>query len=119
MFVRYSVLTGVILLAGCQKYADTQSTQETAVLANSEQMVNQIVSASCGECQFGMEGSGCDLAIKIDDKQYFVDGSTLDEHGDAHAEDGLCNCVRKATVSGEIVDGRFIASEFALLPNEN
>ncbi|KIQ19306.1 glutaminyl-tRNA synthetase, partial [Flavobacterium sp. MEB061] len=31
----------------------------------------QIVEASCGECQFGMKGKSCDLAVRIDGKTYF------------------------------------------------
>jgi hypothetical protein len=73
------------------------------------------VDASCGQCQFGMPGDGCDLAVKIEDVFYYVDGSSIDGHGDAHANDGLCNCVRKAIVSGKIIDGRFVASELTLV----
>jgi hypothetical protein len=73
------------------------------------------VDASCGQCQFGMPGDGCDLAVKIEDEFYYVDGSSIDGHGDAHANDGLCNCVRKAIVSGKIIDGRFVASEMTLV----
>lgn len=80
-----------------------------------EQAKTQIVEASCGQCKFGMEGKGCDLAVRIDGKPYFVDGSSIDKHGDAHAEDGFCNAIRKAEVSGEIVDNRFKATSFVLL----
>jgi hypothetical protein len=38
---------------------------------------------------FGMEGHGCELAVRIDGKSYFVDGSSIDSHGDAHAKDGF------------------------------
>ena len=79
----------------------------------------QIVEASCGQCQFGMKGKGgCDLAVRIDGKTYFVDGTKLDDHGDAHAEDGFCSAIRKAEVAGEIKNGRFVASSFKLLPAE-
>ncbi|MEN9570022.1 MAG: hypothetical protein RL172_1253 [Bacteroidota bacterium] len=74
------------------------------------------VDASCGECKFGLKGESCDLAVKIDGKAYFVDGSQIDEHGDAHAKDGFCNAVRKAQVQGEIKDNRFVATYFKLLP---
>lgn len=77
---------------------------------------DQVVEASCGQCQLDMDGSGCDLAVRIDGKSYFVDGSSIDDHGDAHGEDGLCNCIRKAEVSGEIRDGRFVATTFEVLP---
>nr|WP_294939185.1 DUF6370 family protein [uncultured Flavobacterium sp.] len=80
-----------------------------------EKSKTQIVEASCGQCKFGMEGKGCDLAVRIDGKPYFVDGSSIDKHGDAHAEDGFCNAIRKAEVSGEIVDNRFKATSFVLL----
>ncbi|MEO8532575.1 MAG: DUF6370 family protein [Flavobacterium sp.] len=75
----------------------------------------QIAEASCGECQFGMKGKSCDLAIRIDGKSYFVDGTTIHDHGDAHAKDGFCNAIRKASVTGEIVGDRFKATSFTLI----
>lgn len=81
-----------------------------------EQPKTQIVEASCGQCQFGMQAKGCDLAVRIDGKPYFVDGTSLDQHGDAHAEDGFCSVIRKAEVAGQVVDNRFKATSFKLLP---
>ena len=74
-----------------------------------------IVEASCGECQFGMKGKSCDLAIRIDGKSYFVDGTTIHDHGDAHADNGFCNAVRKASVTGTIEKDRFKATSFTLI----
>ncbi|RYZ30356.1 MAG: hypothetical protein EOO10_03095 [Chitinophagaceae bacterium] len=74
------------------------------------------VDASCGQCQLGLKGKGCNLAVKIDGKSYFVDGSDIDSHGDAHATDGFCNKIRKAEVQGEVVKDRFKATYFHLLP---
>ncbi len=71
---------------------------------------------SCGECKFKMAGSGCDLAVRIDGKSYFVDGTKIDQHGDAHAKDGFCETIRKAEVQGEIVGDRYKVSYFKLLP---
>ncbi|MFN3753365.1 DUF6370 family protein [Flavobacterium sp.] len=80
----------------------------------------QIVEASCGQCQFGMKDKkGCDLAVRIDGKSYFVEGTDIHKHGDAHAADGFCSTVRKAEVVGEIKDNKFVASQFKLLPVEN
>ena len=77
----------------------------------------QIVEASCGQCQFGMKDkAGCDLAVKIDNKTYFVDGSKMNDHGDAHGANGMCTTVRKAKVLGEVVNNRFVATSFVLLP---
>ena len=59
---------------------------------------------------------GCDLAIRIDGKSYFVEGTKIDDHGDAHANDGFCNAIRKAEVIGEVKDGKFMVSYFQLLP---
>lgn len=77
-----------------------------------------VVEASCGECNFKMEGKGCHLAVRIKGKTYFVDGTAIDEHGDAHASDGFCEAIRKAEVQGEIVDNRFKATYFKLLKEE-
>ncbi len=75
-----------------------------------------VVEASCGQCQFGMDGKGCDLAVKIDGKGYYVDGTDIHKHGDAHGKDGFCNAIRKAKVTGEIKNGRYHAKSFLLLP---
>ncbi len=70
--------------------------------------------AACGQCQFGLKGKGCDLAVRIKGKAYFVDGVSIDSLGDAHASDGFCNAIRKAKAQGELVDGRFKATYMAL-----
>lgn len=80
-----------------------------------EQPKTQIVEAACGQCQLGLKGNGCDLAVRIDGKSYFIDGTSIDQHGDAHAEDGFCNTIRKAEVSGTITDDRFKVTSFKLI----
>jgi hypothetical protein len=76
----------------------------------------QIVEASCGQCQFGMEGYDCDLAVRIEGKIYFVKGTSIDSHGDAHAKDGFCARIRKAEVIGELKNNIFFVTYFKLLP---
>ncbi|WP_310555615.1 DUF6370 family protein [Flavobacterium sp.] len=92
----------------------------TALLSNAQDKKQtektKIVEASCGQCKFGMKASGCDLAVRIDGKAYFVEGTKLDDHGDAHAHDGFCSTIRKAEIAGEIVGDRFKATSFKLLP---
>ena len=83
-----------------------------------EEIKPQIVEAACGQCQFDMKGHGCDLAVRIDGKTYFVDGTSIDSHGDAHADDGFCAKIRKAEVVGKIVDNRFKVTSFKLLPKK-
>ena len=75
----------------------------------------QVVETACGECQFKLTGNGCDLAVRIDGKAYFVDGTDIDSHGDAHAEDGFCKAVRKAEVQGNLVNDRFKVTYFKLM----
>ena len=84
--------------------------------AKKENSKIQLVEASCGQCQFKMEGKSCDLAVRIDGKSYFVEGTNIDSHGDAHADDGFCASIRKAEVIGEIKDNKFVVTRFKLLP---
>lgn len=77
-----------------------------------------LVEASCGQCKFGLPGKSCDLAVRINGKAYFVDGTKIDDHGDAHASDGFCEAIRKAEVQGEVVDGRFKAAYFKLVKSK-
>ena len=77
-----------------------------------------IVETACGECKFKLKGNDCELAVRINGTAYFVDGTSIDKHGDAHAADGLCNTIRSAKVSGSIVNNRFVATSFILLPEE-
>ena len=78
----------------------------------------QVVETACGECQFKLEGKGCDLAVRMDGKSYFVDGTDIDSHGDAHAKDGFCNAVRKAEVQGDIANNRFKVTYFKLIKDQ-
>ena len=70
----------------------------------------------CGQCQFEMTSQeGCDLAVKIEGESYFVDGFNIDDFGDAHAKHtGFCEVIRKAEVSGTIINNRFIATSIVL-----
>ena len=115
-----AVLTCLFLLTGCQSETEiSERDSKPANLTSTSNIADKIVEVSCGQCQFGMEGKGCNLAIRIDGKSYYyVDGSSIDDHGDAHGDDGLCNCIRKAKVTGEIKDGRFLATSFSVLSSE-
>lgn len=78
--------------------------------------IKQVAEVSCGQCKFDLDAeNGCSLAVRIDDKSYFVDGFKIDDFGDAHDKHtGFCNVIRKAEVAGKVVDGRFIASSITL-----
>jgi len=94
--------------------AGAQTNEKPAQPDKSEKLL--LVEASCGQCNFGLTGNDCDLAVRINNKAYFVDGTNIDDHGDAHAKDGFCSAVRKANVQGKIVNNRFVATYFQLVP---
>lgn len=73
------------------------------------------VEASCGQCQFKMKADGCTLAVRINNHSYFVDNANIDQFGDAHAKEGFCNAIRKANVTGKIVNNKFVVSTFELI----
>ena len=75
----------------------------------------QVVEAACGQCQLGLTGTDCDLAVRVNGKAYYVEGTHIDSHGDAHATDGFCNAIRKAEVQGEVVNDKFKVTYFKLL----
>jgi uncharacterized protein YuzB (UPF0349 family) len=99
-FIFTSVLLASFIFANAQTHKDSL----------------QVVEASCGQCQFNLSGKGCDLAVRIDGKAFYVDGTKIDDHGDAHAADGFCSAIRKALVKGEVVKGRYQATFFKLEP---
>ncbi len=89
----------------------------TSAFSQNSKPKKQIVEVACGLCQFDRtDRKGCNLAAKINDKIYFVEGTEIDDHGDAHAKDGFCNAKRKAEIVGEIKNGRLVVSYFKLLP---
>jgi hypothetical protein len=47
-----------------------------------------------------------------------VDGTGIDDHGDAHGADGFCNAVRQARVTGSFDGDRFVATTFVLRTDE-
>lgn len=105
------------LLSGFFSTAFSQSSIKKTDKPDPSQPI-QTVEVSCGECQFKLKGKSCDLAVRIDGKAYFVDGTDIDSHGDAHEKDGFCNAIRKAEVQGRLEKNRFIVSYFKLLPEK-
>jgi hypothetical protein len=104
----------ILCFSFCMLTAFSQTKQDSIGIPNPNKKI-QIVETSCGQCKLGLPGKSCDLAIRIKGKAYFVDGTSIDEHGDAHAKEGFCNAVQKAEVQGEIVDGRFKVTYFKLI----
>ncbi len=72
-------------------------------------IVDGLVLASCGMCNFVTKDRTCSLSIQINKKAYNVKGTHIDDHGDSHAKDGFCNVVRVAKVSGKVERDNYIA----------
>jgi predicted aldo/keto reductase-like oxidoreductase len=108
-------LIGILALVCISIMSNAQSIAvPVAEKVNSK--LNRKVEASCGECKFGMQGTGCALAVRINGKSYLVDKPyKLDSFGDAHAQDGMCNMIRYAEVKGDIKGNKFVATSFKLL----
>ena len=106
------IISTILFLFSC----DSKSANKIELQKENITTINQVVEAACGQCQFGMtEELGCDLAVRIDGKTYFVDGTNIHEHGDAHANDGFCEIIRHASVKGKIINGRFNSESFTLI----
>jgi hypothetical protein len=116
MTQRLAVVLALLAAAGCKQSGDDA---KPAAQATAAAPAAQIVEAACGMCKFDLAGGECGLAVRIDGAVYPVEGATLDDHGDAHGADGMCNVVRRAKVVGTVVDGRFVATSFELLPAES
>lgn len=66
----------------------------------------QTVEVGCGGCMYDMAGkTGCNPAVKIEGKTYWVEGLKMDTHGT-----GLCEATKPAEIAGEIKDGKFAAT---------
>jgi hypothetical protein len=108
-------LAAIILMTGLAYSAAGQTANAKASAPDATKPI-QTVEVSCGKCKLGLPGKSCDLAVRIDGKAYYADGADIDNFGDAHAYDGMCNAIHKAEVQGELVDNRFKISYIKLLP---
>ncbi len=104
-----------LLLSFSVSAAFCQTTENKASLPDVTKPVMD-VEVSCGKCKFGLPGNTCDMAVRIKDKAYYVDGAAIDDFGDAHEKDGFCNAIRKAEVQGDVVENRFKLTYIKLLP---
>ncbi|MCR9173043.1 MAG: DUF6370 family protein [bacterium] len=97
-------LSAFVLLASCGS------------LNKSNEPITGEQTVACGMCVFDMTGDECELAIEVDGKYYYVEGSNIHDHGNPDAEGGMCTQERKAQVTGQIKHGVFVAESFTLIP---
>ena len=104
----------IILFFGA--FAATAQTKPAGKLDPTKPIL--VLETSCGYCNFDMPGKDCFLAVKFEGKAYAVQGTSIDDHGDAHDEKGFCNAVRKAKVQGSLKGDKFVVTYFELLKTE-
>jgi hypothetical protein len=92
----------------------SQEVQPKKLVFDKSKKVYELETA-CGTCMFKMQGKTCKLAVKFNNKDYYVEGTGIDDHGDAHDKDGFCNASRKAKVQGELVGDKFLVTYFELI----
>ncbi|WP_296634812.1 DUF6370 family protein [Polaribacter sp.] len=65
--MKKTIILGLLILASCAREKTT---------------FNEVAELSCGQCKFGLKSkSGCDLAVRFDDKAYFVEGCDWNYRG--------------------------------------
>ncbi len=106
------IITVIILFVGSVLFA--QSNQGYGK-ADKRQPILE-VEAGCGMCMFGLKDKDCMLAIRKDDKVLHVKGTGIDDHGDAHGDDGFCNATHRARVQGRAKGDTFVVTYFELIP---
>ena len=130
IMLSFLLFVNINLQAGCGSCLgdvnNTRNTHEKKTKDNTLVMsvpdngkITGLVIASCGMCNLGTKDKGCSLSIKIGEKTYPVKGTSIHDHGDAHAVDGFCSAVRVAWASGKIEKNIFNADSFVLVGNSN
>lgn len=106
----------IILFLAVGLFSCGSTTEYKADTIATKDLNEAVVEATCGQCNWEMGNEGCEPAVKIDGKRYWVEGIDMMDLGDPHDEGGMCLMVRKAKVSGRLENGIFTASAFELLP---
>jgi len=111
-----------LIYAGCgacvthpSKKAHAKHSQSLVTTIGENGEISGDVAASCGMCNFGVKTRGCSLFIQVGESTFLVKGTTINDHGDQHAEDGFCSVVRTATVTGKVIEDIFHAENFELM----
>jgi len=117
-----TVLTAM-MITGCSGSKDTAAPiAPTAPSAPSASVNNDTATAEamtyevgCGGCIFEMaDAEGCEAAVKVDGKAYRIVGVEIPAH-----KIGLCSGSAEADMAGEVQDGIFVATSFALTETDD
>lgn len=74
-----------------------------------------IYSVGCGSCIYDVKGAkGCPGYIKVEGKAIPLTGLNISFH-----KLGLCSKEGKAKVEGKVVDGKYVATSFELIKDDD
>ncbi len=114
-----------LMLAGCgkcqinNKKVATKKTSAFVSSVPSNGKIQGFVIASCNKCNLGkISDKKCSMGIRVKDKVYAVEGHSHNKK-EAHNQDGICNTLRVAYVSGQIKGEKFKSSDFVLINSPN
>jgi hypothetical protein len=110
------IILSVILMA-FYLISFSQDIKKTKLVFDSKKETHHVETA-CGVCIFKMKGDGCKLAIRMNGKDYFADGTGIDDYGDAHDQEGFCNASSQANIQGKIIGDRFLVTYMELVKKE-
>ena len=120
-----SLFLSNLVLAGCgkcqinNKKETTKKTSALVTIVPPNGEIQGFVIASCNKCNLGKStDKKCSMGISVNDKVYAVEGDSHNEK-ESHKQDGICNAVRVAYVSGKIKGNKFQAKDFTLINSPN
>ena len=101
-----------MIFTGCggSQDASAPSAPSASVEDQAATAETQTYEVGCGGCIFQMEDAvGCEAAVNVDGNAYWIEGVEISAHNI-----GLCSGSAEADMAGEVKDGKFIATSFAL-----
>ena len=112
--MRYALIWIVLVVVGCSSNTGQLAPEPQVTGATHE------IEAGCAMCIYEMPDiEECVLAVRWDDKDWLVDGSGIDDHGDAHASDGLCLVARPGKMVATSTEGnRVVVESLTLVPQK-
>lgn len=119
MRFHFLLMLPVLALAACSGDEPAPAAQAPAAAAAGSSTAGAVaatnagtVEVACASCVYKMDGvSGCHLATMVDGKPMLVTGVPTPGH-----DSGLCEGAKQASMAGQVVDGQYVATSFALKP---
>ena len=101
---------------GCKKETPSEITPSSETTTTEATVVADgaftgTVEVACGSCIYGIkDAAGCPMAAKVNGTELLVENT-----GISAMKTGLCSASQQATVTGDIKDGKLMATSFELI----